>query len=248
MNFSDETLMAYVDGEADAEARAAIETALVRDPQLLQRIEQQRMLKSQLTAAFSAVLSEPIPQQLTERARTAPAGAPVLGADRNWLAAAGRRTQRWSWPEWGALAASLCIGILFTRAWESSPVAPLTTVAGRVLAQGDLATDLATLSGGTTNPDSNITVGMSYLARSGHYCRTFTLPASAPLAGVACHEGAQWRVQALIQTTAPSQPAQYRMAETAVPPMLLGLIESDIAGDPLDAQAEAAARARSWVP
>jgi hypothetical protein len=251
--FSEETLMAYVDGEAAAADRTAIEQALLRDPQLAERIARHRRLRSQLASAFGGVVAEPVPQRLTERAQHAPSGGPVAappvgnvvaGAPR-WFDTARRRTQQWSWPEWSALAASLLLGVLASRTWLDLPSAPLTTVAGQVLASGELAKNLSQLPGGTRDTQSNIAVGLSYLAQSGNYCRTFELPGIKPLAGIACREAAQWRVQALLP--APAQDStQYRMAGSALPPALLNMVDAERAEEPLDAEAETAVRARGW--
>ena len=46
MTFSEETLIAYADGELDAATRAALEAALASDPQLAQRIERHRALRA----------------------------------------------------------------------------------------------------------------------------------------------------------------------------------------------------------
>jgi len=44
MTFSDETIMAYVDGELDAPARAAVDASLATDPELARRIARHRAL------------------------------------------------------------------------------------------------------------------------------------------------------------------------------------------------------------
>lgn len=245
MQFSEETLMAYVDGEAEAGERAAIEQALPLDPQLAERIAQHRRLRSQLASAFGGVIAEPVPHRLRERALLAPANGNVVAGAPHWFDAARRRAQQWSWPEWSALAASVLIGVFASRAWLDAPSAPLTTASGQVLASGELAKSLSQLPGGTSDTQSNIAVGLSYLAKSGSYCRTFELPGAKPLAGIACREATQWRVQALLP--APAQDAaQYRMAGSALPPALLNIVEAESAAEPLDSEAETAVRARGW--
>ena len=69
MSVSDETLMAYADGEVDAATRAIIETAMRDDPEIRRRIEEHRALSETMRGAFSAVLDEPVPQRLTDAAR-----------------------------------------------------------------------------------------------------------------------------------------------------------------------------------
>jgi hypothetical protein len=253
MKFSDEIVMAYVDGEIDAAQRAAVEQALSSDPQLAERIAHQRRLRTRLTTAFAGVLEEPVPERLTDRAQHAPVGGTVLAGSPRWLGAARRRTQQWSWPEWGALAATLIAGVLISRAWLTAPSPLLVSMGaeGFAMARGELAVRLSQSAGGTRDRASGVEVGLSYLAKSGSYCRTFAVPSipvresSTAMAGIACRAGAQWRIQALLPTAGEAR-SDYRQAGSALPPALLSIIESDSAADPLDAEEEAAVRARGW--
>ena len=86
MNFSDETVMAYADGELDAASRAAVEAAMATDPQLAQRVARHRALRERLRAALRPVLDEPLPERLLEGVRGAPAprhAANVVALKRN---------------------------------------------------------------------------------------------------------------------------------------------------------------------
>ena len=57
VNYGDEILMAYVDGELDAKLRAEIAAAIENDPALARRVEQQRVLRDKVAGAFAKVLS-----------------------------------------------------------------------------------------------------------------------------------------------------------------------------------------------
>ncbi len=101
---------------------------------------------------------------------------------------------------------------------------------------------------------SAVHIGVSYLAKSGEYCRSFALvgataaAASATAAattGIACMDRQQWRIEALTQA-APQTGNDYRTAATAMSPIVLTLIEDEIQGEPLDAAGESAARGRGW--
>lgn len=74
MKFSQETLMAYADGELDAGTRRAIETAMATDPQIAAQVERYRNQRALLGAAFGGVLDEPVPDRLLEAAQSSPAG------------------------------------------------------------------------------------------------------------------------------------------------------------------------------
>jgi anti-sigma factor RsiW len=49
VNFDDETLMAYADGELDAGLKAQIDAAIEQDPALAQRVEQHRTLRARIS-------------------------------------------------------------------------------------------------------------------------------------------------------------------------------------------------------
>ena len=77
MTISDEQVMAYVDGELDAQTRNEVERAMESDPEVARRVARQRALRNKLRAAFNNVLNEPVPDRLVSAARTAPvASAP----------------------------------------------------------------------------------------------------------------------------------------------------------------------------
>ena len=56
MNYDDETLMAFADGELDELLSAEIASAMERDPALARRVERHRALRAQVAGAYSTVL------------------------------------------------------------------------------------------------------------------------------------------------------------------------------------------------
>ena len=78
MKISYQTLLAYVDNELDAAARAEVEAAIAADPELARRVEQQRSLRKLLGAAYGPVLEEPVPPRLLAAAQPAPAKPKVV--------------------------------------------------------------------------------------------------------------------------------------------------------------------------
>jgi len=245
MTFSDETLNAYVDGELDAATRAALEAAMTTDPQLAPRIARQRALRAQVRAAFAPVLTEPVPERLLASVRGAP------GRAGNVVAFQARPRPRWSWPQWGAMAASLIVGVLLGPVLlrPSAPQqAPLETSGGRVLASGALAGALSQQLASSQPPGAPVAIGVSFRARSGGYCRTFLLREAQPLAGLACRAGPAWQVVALAQSELPGTGSGYRQAGSVLPPAVSRTLDELILGEPLDAAGESAARAAGWKP
>lgn len=246
MQFSDETLMAYADGEVDADTRRQIEAAMALDPTLAERVARHRALRMDLGAAFGGVLDEPVPSRLLDAANSSPASARATVTDLGAARAAksgGKKTGSWAWPQWTAIAASLLIGVLAGRsALQPSGSEMFAPSAGGIVATGDLSAALDNQLSGTS-ADANVRIGLSFRSKGGNYCRSF---AAGSAAGFACHEDAQWRVRALNELQAHGADGEYRMAGSELPPAILTAIDDVMEGDALDRAQEQAARERGW--
>jgi hypothetical protein len=233
MTYSDDTLMAYADGELDPAERAAIEQAMRTDPAIAAAVERHRALRADVAAAFAGILDEPVPARLQPP-------APVVS-----LAVEREKRRRWSWPEWGALAATLVVGVLAGRIVPGGGPA-IAGNGNEVVARGELASALDRQVGGKVGGKDRgaVQVGVSFAARDGAYCRGFVMGSSA---GLACREGGQWRIPVLAEAEQTAA-GGYRQAGSALPPAVLDAIDARIADKPLDAAGEEAARARGWQP
>jgi hypothetical protein len=258
MSIADETLMAYADGELDASACAAVETAMRSDPEIARRVAQYREQREKLRAAYEPELAEPVPDRLLAALRDGrPGQGRVIDLERARAAAEkSARPQsirsrsirsRWRY----SLAASLTIGIgLAIFAWQRPDL--VQERGGALVANGELENGLSdSLSGDPSAGD--VRIGVSFLAKSGEYCRTFTLRESA---GLACRRGERWLIHDLAQLTetgrqsgtGASQSAGYRTASSVLPPAILSAVQGQIAGDPLDRAGEQRARGAGWRP
>lgn len=72
---SDETLVAYLDGELDADERAHVETWLDSDPSVRDRLFALAELARLVRGAFADVVAEPVPERLIAAARGKTAAA-----------------------------------------------------------------------------------------------------------------------------------------------------------------------------
>ena len=257
MKLPHETVMAYVDGELDAAARLSVEAAMAADPEARVQVERELKLRAQLQTSFDRVLEEPVPQRLIDTARNAPSAAAGAGASgvtdlagaraaKAELSSAAKR--RWALPEWGAIAASLVVGVFLGQAVLRGPeTASLASNEGWLVARGALAEALATQLASTQRSDAPVLIGVSYKDQAGDYCRTFVVREGEALAGVACRANDDWRVQVLAQgATGGADAGGYRMAGVELPPAVMRAVESQISGEPLDAEAEATAQKRGW--
>ncbi|HEX3848382.1 MAG TPA: hypothetical protein VHV81_13455 [Steroidobacteraceae bacterium] len=237
MKYSDETLMAFADGELDAALRAEIESALEGDAELERRVAAHRALRARVHEAYAGELDEMPPQRLLD----------VLGAGAVSKVAAlddlrARRRERAAAPRWLALAASVAIGATAGYlAFDLGPRAQVTSKGGVLVADASLEKSLSSAASGE-GVGSTPRIGMTYRSKSGALCRSFTASA---LAGVACRDGGEWRIRVLAQIAdAGAGAGGYRTAGSELPPAVRGAIEADIDGEPLDAAAERDALSR----
>lgn len=258
MKVSEQMLFAYVDGELDADQAAVVEQAMRDDPAVASAVATQRALREELRQAFAPVLDEPVPERLLAAANagaahagTPDANATVVPLDaardarraRDGDARAARRG--WRWPEWTALAASLALGVLVAP-WlrPDGPPALLEMSGEGLVARAELAQALDTQLASEGAGQGLVSVGLSFRARDGHYCRTFTVAPPRAVAGLACREADGWRVTALGESTPAG--GQLRLASSPLPPAILAEVDARLEGEVLDAASERDAREAGW--
>lgn len=241
MKISDEVVVAYVDGELDADTRAAVDAELLRDAALAQAVQAHRTLRQRLGSALNIELSLPVPARLLDVARNAPAGMATV-TDLS------SRPRVLPGPRWVALAASLMIGgLLGTLAWQGWNAGPLALREGQLVARGTLA---RALNGQQSGPQAGtpLQIGLSFRDRDAHYCRTFVMGAVDATAGLACRDAGRWTVLATAPASMAGAAGGLRMAATVWPDSILAAVQARIAGESLDAEAEARAMKRDWSP
>jgi len=245
-SIDDETLMAYADGELDAEQRARVEQAMRADPQVAAAVEHHRALRADVFAAFAGVLDEPVPARLQPSAvREEAAAQPHVRVDLLAQAGATALPPRWHWRQWGAIAASLAAGVLAgALGWQQmkgNDAAPFGRQGDALVARGELADALSQRLSADAAQGA-LRLGVSFQSRDGAYCRSFKLGSTA---GLACRDAGTWRIPVLAQAGEAAQ-GGYRQAGSEMPAAVLDAIDERIAGTSLDAAAERAARAQGW--
>jgi hypothetical protein len=250
----DDILMAFADGELDEATRQMVEAAERDDPDVRRRLAAHRQLRARLQTAFAATLDEPVPERLLAAVRepAVPVAAVTRLADRRAVRAGttSRKISMSAWPAFGSLAASILLGLGVGYAvWHAPDDEPLKASSdGSVVAGGSLATALSTQLAAQRPPDRVATIGLSFLAKSGAYCRTFSLSNGGHGgAGLACRDGERWRIHLLApDADEGSARSDYRTAGSDGSPQLRSLIESEIQGEPLTREGEEAARRDGW--
>jgi hypothetical protein len=252
MTISDETIMAYADGELDSVARAAVESAMREDPQIERRVAAHRSLRQRVQAAYSSELLEEVPESLLAAVRTAadtPDGRVVnLQAARAATERDASRAQRrrWMWGTAGAMAASVVVGVALGFFMWGHPESQLVrSTGGELVARGQLAKALSGQLAAQQSRGSPVQIGISFLAKSGDYCRTFTLSGTVSPAGLACRRGEEWQIQTLTKGGGATE-SEYRTAGSGLSGTILKSVEGSIAGEPLDQAGEKAAIDQDW--
>lgn len=197
------------------------------------------MLKAErrrMAAAFDEVLQEPVPARL--HALLAEPAPPAEVVD---LAA--RRAQRRgmaSWAAWGGMAATLLLGTLIGMQLAPSNGA---LDGGRLVASGAVAQALDRQLASAPEAGAAVAVHLSFKARDGRWCRSFSTTATA---GLACREAdGHWALQQL--AALPAAPGTgLRQAASSLPPSVLAAVDELIAGEALNAGQERAARDAGW--
>ncbi|MBL8547105.1 MAG: hypothetical protein JNL81_11625 [Hyphomonadaceae bacterium] len=230
MSVDDEKLMAFADGELTGADLAEVEAALADDASLREKLEAHREMRARLSSAFDGALTESVPQRLRHAAQT-PHQAEVVDF-------ASRRAAKWSFREYGAMAASIALGLVVGIGFLQ-PAAPLVSTADTGLeARGALSRALDTQL--ASDDAGAVRIGVSFRNHDGAYCRTFDLTEGGA-SGVACRSQSNWSIPLIANTAAGGE---IRQADASAG--ILNAVDEMIAGDPLDSEAERAARDAGW--
>jgi len=220
-----EMLMAYADGELDPLNAKRVERAIAGDPALAQAVERHRALRKRISDSFAPIADERVPDRLAALLKSNAVDLPTLGTRpilTRWRAAA-------------ALAACLVLGLTIGISVSRGPV---SSGAGGLYASGSLAAALDDQVGGA---DGVVKVAVSFRDKQGAYCRVFS---SSATDGIACRDASGWALRRTQQGST-TQHGDYAQAGSPDPD-LMAAAQDMMAGEPLDAKAEAAARGAGW--
>jgi len=231
MDWDDELIAAYADGELHTLIQDRFEEALERDDDLRARVDREKMLRVRLGGHFGPVLDEPVPARLNEMLEMKP-GADVVPIER---ARSRKGFPRATWIPAG-MAASLAIGLFGGRFLVSESGVSTLPSAGGELAQA-LDTQLA--SAPATAGDTRI--GTTFRDGAGRVCRTFD---GSQMAGFACRDNGAWRIEMLAPGSG-AQASGYQQAGSGAM-LVLQAAQDRMAGEPLDESEERSLRDSEW--
>jgi hypothetical protein len=243
-NFTDEQLMAFADGEADAQTALAIQTALQSDGSLAQRVA---MFTSSRNIARQAMPLLPVPSELEARIRALAAkSAPVeenaakpAPVAPNRMVAANSNSRFWQVP----LAASIALAIGLSSSYFMSGNQPSGTADLNIanLVDDGLKNALTTLPSGQERAvgDNNFKAIASFKDSSGNLCREFEkdFKTGASVVGIACHKDARWNMVTVVA----ANKAEDGYAPASSLDAIEAIVQSTGAGPTLSAEEELAA-------
>lgn len=225
---SDEMLMAFVDGELEAEAAAEVRRAIAGNPSLVQRADAFRMSRELTREAFGKVTSEPVPDRLVATL--------MEGHSRAGAATNRRGLFRMAVP----LAASVVLatgvgGYLLGQAGAPEQIGLL---GGSVLAEsvgGMLSGEQRSVR--IAGQEVSVTVLATYAVEGG-LCRTFeaTPVASEAVRGIGCSFDEGWHVDIAV---ALSDANGFGPAASAIAASLDAYLDALGAKGPLDPEEDA---------
>jgi hypothetical protein len=236
---SDEMIAAWLDGEVTPEQRDEIEAAIAAKPELGMHVARLSRVDRLLAPAYAETLNAPIPDRfevLLAKPRRRVAGFTNLAAALSGLL---------SPQPMAVAAASLVVGIVLGGVVLSAPPSGQGIESdgqGRMIANGPMATSLASVASGATSGPLNIR--LSVVDDGGRYCRQFE---TAGAAGLACLENGDWVIDTLSQAGgAPSSNGVYVMADGSPDPAITAALERRGVRRVLDGREESLAIGSGW--
>ncbi len=261
--FTDAQLIAFLDGTLSDDALIdALEAAINADPVLADRIAALAAgadpAAQMVRDAFAPVLDAPVPEHLTKI--VAPHSAQVSAGVVDLASARSQRSlpvpandtggaSNWRWPQFGAMAASLVLGVLVGGPLLTGGSDGGGGAAGGslVLASADVNAMLTSAPSGQAVDLASLGTGevvLTFRGTDGQLCRQFMLEGSGGVTSdaLACAGAAgEWQIEAYGRRAAPA--GEMKLAGGDAAPGVVAAVDALIASDPLvgaDEQAELA--------
>lgn len=254
--FSDETLVAYVDGELSVEDAAEIEQALATDQRVRETVQMFRDTAEWSRKAYDDVLHEPVPDRLIDAA----SGKDVRPAHTDLRQDAAPRGRIAGL----AMAASIALAVglgggfgLFQMIGSGGGEAAGPLLVGTVDKSDALHLALESAGTGTliaNGEGGNVMPLTTFVDREGRYCREFQAVTSnadglSASFGIACRQPAgPWRVEAIgaPAVATATVPDRFETADGATGDPMQVLIGAMSDSGPISLEDEAALLTNGW--
>tara|TARA_R110002033_G_scaffold5582_14_gene23808 strand:- start:1371 stop:2096 length:726 start_codon:yes stop_codon:yes gene_type:complete len=240
MTFDDQTIMAYVDGECDAVTAKRLEKAMQSDQALADRVASEQALRTKLAAHYNPVAEEAVPDHLTALLEASASNNvdDSFAARKSERQDAKQRRAGMGFAQWGAMAATLAIGVVVGQfGLGGQNDTPLAQDGGALIASGPLENALDKQLASMQTDNDEYRIGLTFRAQTGNICRSFEGEA---LSGIACREGSQWQMYNMLPG---GTSADYRQASSGEINAIAAEMMADV---PADADAERQWRESGW--
>ena len=240
MTFDDQTIMAYVDGECDAITAKRLEKAMQSDQTLADRVASEQALRTKLSAHYNPVAEEAVPDHLTALLKASASNNvdDSFAARKSERQDAKQRRAGKGFAQWGAMAATLAIGVAVGQfGFGGQNDAPFAQDGAALIASGPLENALDKQLASTQTDNDEYRIGLTFRANTGNICRSFDGEA---VSGIACREGSHWQ---MYNTLPGGMSGDYRQASSSE----INAIAADMMADvPADAGTERQLLENGW--
>lgn len=251
MNINDDTLSAFLDGELPEAEMQAVRVRLAEEPELTERLAELSAVDDTLHRHYGAIDDRPLPEAV-QRMLT---GTDEEPEQSDWAQKGSSRGRVIEFPLWrrarqtlsqhAAMAASVALALGFGLAHLSGGLG--TDAGARWQA---VAASLETLPSGanrTLADGSEITPRISFVNRSGDYCRQYRAVDSGQMSeNIACRTGgaeADWELMASVRLPA-QEPGTYQTASGGS--LLDSTLDQMMAGDIIEPSREKTLIEQNW--
>jgi hypothetical protein len=247
---TDELLVAYIDDELDAAQRALVNVAMQGNPALCRRADEMRLARDLLREAFPVRPDASMPPRMDAAVKRLAAACESAPSRQRWP------NVRYRWDIAIAAGLALCAvaaGSFFAVRDSSGPPGARVTTLTRIDPENPLHDVLeSTVSAELIEvPEEGaaVRVVLTFQAKDGRFCREFEILAAPEAAtGIACreHQG-RWNAEVLLKTAAVLPNGNsYTPAGESDEPVVAGVFDRLVKGEPLNAQEEARVLAGRW--
>ncbi len=246
IDLNPEVLMAYVDGELDAEQKSSVEALIARDPEARAMVNRFRHSADQLRKGFDDILDLPVPPHLIDTIRNHKPDPSIVPLTRLQ-----GKTGLFRWPSL-ALAASvaLFVGILAGVALLGGPAIEAPTVLANLL-QETLELQPSGTSQVSDDALEAITPISTFHTTDGRVCREFQRQSHGrKTVGIACRDtDGQWvalvEIDHALLAADPGVELEYMPASGSADPLAAAL-SALRAGPVLTTAEEQRLRSQGW--
>lgn len=227
--FTEEDVVAFIDGQMDAKAKSTFAEQLAVEPELAKSVAAHQWMARQIVAAYGNP-----PNDAFSGAQIAELG---LGRDNIVKLGVIRPPMPGAWIKLAtgitAIAASLAVGFVGARSFYSPNTNILTQADGKVIAAGDL--DRA-LSSNPSAQKGQIQISMTFRTADG-VCRTFAL--KPRLSGIGCQNGGHWTIPVMAESGSNlPNGTDYQLASGDISSTVMAEVDRRIVGAPLTSEEE----------